>query len=66
MENDMNKLMFKVAEKISYELDKMAMYIVKDGLEYESHKTLFNVLDKMSTSIYNTGYNKCVIGQNKG
>lgn len=58
----MNKLIFKLAEKISYKLDEMAMYIVKDGAEYESHKTLFNVLDKTSTWIYNTGYNKCVIG----
>ena len=58
----MNKLIFKLAEKISYKLDEMAMYIVKDGAEYESHKTLFKVLDKMSTSIYNTGYNKFVIG----
>lgn len=58
----MNKLIFKLAEKISYKLDELCMYIVKDGAEYESHKTLFNVLDKASTWIYNTGYNKCVIG----
>lgn len=58
----MNKIIFKVAEKISYKLDEVAMYIVKDGAEYESHKTLFNVLDKTSTWIYNTGYNKCVLG----
>ena len=57
----MKQLMFKLAEKLSYELDKLAMYIVKDGAEYESHKTLFNVLDKMSTSIYNIGYNKFVL-----
>ena len=58
----MNKLIFKLAEKISYKLDELCMYIVKDGAEYESHKTLFNVLDKTSTWVYNTGYNKCVIG----
>jgi len=58
----MNKLIFKLAEKISYKLDELCMYIVKDGAEYESHKILFKVLDKMSTSIYNTGYNKCVLG----
>ena len=58
----MNKLMFKVAEKISYKLDEIAMYIVKDGAEYENHKMMFNVLDKASTWIYTTGYNKCVIG----
>jgi len=58
----MNKLMFKVVKKISYKLDKIAMYIVKDGAEYESHKVLFNVLDKMSIWIYNTGYNKFVLG----
>lgn len=58
----MNKLIFKVAEKISYKLDELCMYIVKDGAEYESHKTLFNVLDRMSTSIYNVGYNKFVLG----
>lgn len=57
----MKQLMFKVAEKISYQLDKLAMYIVKDGAEYESHKTLFNVLDKASTWTYTTGYNKCVL-----
>jgi hypothetical protein len=62
MENDMNKIIFKLAEKLSYELDKLAMYIVKDGAEYESHKTMFSVLDKASTWIYTTGYNKCVIG----
>lgn len=58
----MNKLMFKVAEKLSYKLDELCMYIVKDGAEYESHKTLFKVLDKISTSIYNIGYNKCILG----
>lgn len=58
----MKKLIFKLAEKLSYELDKIAMYIVKDGAEYESHKMIFNVLDKASTWIYTTGYNKCVIG----
>lgn len=57
----MKKLIFKLAEKLSYELDKMAMYIIKDGAEYESHKAMFNVLDKMSTGIYNIGYNKCVL-----
>ena len=57
----MNKLIFKLAEKLSYELDKLAMYIVKDGAEYESHKTLFKVLDKASTWTYTTGYNKCVL-----
>lgn len=35
----MNKLMFRVV-KISYKLDKIAMHIVKDGAEYESHKVL--------------------------
>lgn len=54
----MNNFIFKIAEKISYKLDEIAMYIVKDGAEYESHKTLFNVLDKMSNSIYTIGYNK--------
>lgn len=58
----MNKLIFKVAEKISYKLDELCMYIVDDGRKYESHKTLFNVLDRMSTSIYNAGYNKFVLG----
>lgn len=58
----MNKLMFKIAEKISYKLDELCMYIVKNGAEYESHKTLFKVLDNMSTWIYTTGYNKCVLG----
>ena len=62
----MNNLIFKVAEKISCKLDELAMYIVKDGAEYENHKTLFNVLDKMSTWIYTIGYNKCVLGQNNG
>ena len=54
--------MFKVAEKISYKLDEIAMYIVKDGAEYDNHKMMFNALDKASTWIYTTGYNKCVIG----
>ncbi len=58
----MNKLIFKVAEKISYKLDELCMYIIDDGRKYEEHKILFNVLDKMSTSIYNVGYNKCVLG----
>ena len=58
----MNKLIFKLAEKISYKLDELCMYIVDDGRKYESHKTLFNVLDKASTWIYNVGYNKCVLG----
>ena len=58
----MNKIMFKVAEKLSYKLDELCMYIVKDGAEYENHKTLFKVLDKISTSIYNIGYNKCILG----
>lgn len=58
----MNKLMFKVAEKISYKLDEIAMYIVKDGAEYENHKMIFNALDRASTWIYTTGYNKCGIG----
>ena len=57
----MNKLIFKVAEKISYKLDELCMYIVKDGAEYENHKMLFNVLDKASTWTYTTGYNKCVL-----
>ncbi len=61
----MNKLIFKLAEKLSYELDKMAMYIVKDGAEYENHKTIFNALDKASTWIYNAGYNKCVLKAHK-
>ena len=58
----MNKLIFKLAEKNQLQIRRLCMYIVKDGAEYESHKTLFNVLDKTSTWIYNTGYNKCVIG----
>ena len=58
----MKKIIFKLAEKLSYELDKLAMYIVKDGFEYESHKTMFRVLDKTSTWIYTIGYNKCVLG----
>lgn len=58
----MKKLIFKIAEKISYGLDWWCMYIVKDGAEYESHKTLFHVLDNASTWIYNTGYNRCVLG----
>lgn len=57
----MNRVIFKITEKISYKLDELCMYIVKDGAEYESHKTLFNVLDRMSTNIYNAGYNKCIL-----
>ena len=58
----MNKLIFKVAEKISYKLDELCMYIVNDGRKYESHKTLFKVLDNMSTKIYSFGYNTFVLG----
>ena len=58
----MNKLIFKVAEKISYKLDELCMYIIDNGRKYESHKRLFKVLDNMSTRIYSFGYNTFVLG----
>lgn len=61
----MNLLILGFGLKFIYELDKMAMYIVTDGAEYENHKTIFNALDKASTWIYNAGYNKCVLKAHK-
>jgi len=62
----MNKLLFGITTAVSYKLNDLSFSIVSDGKHYEEHKTLFHIIDNLSTYIYNKGYNTFVIGQNNG
>lgn len=59
----MNKIMFNIAKKVSYELDGCALRLVKNGATYNEHKRLFHFLDELSGKIYNFGYNNFVLGR---
>jgi len=59
----MNKVLFKITSKISYELDGYALRLVKNGATYNEHKRLFHILDEVSGKIYNFGYNSFVLGR---
>lgn len=59
----MNKILFIITKKISYELDGYALRLVGNGKKYNEHKRLFHILDDLSGNIYNFGYNTFVIGR---
>jgi len=58
----MKKILFKITEFISYQLDKLCLYIADEGRRYNEHKTLYHMIDNMATKISTTGYNKFVLG----
>ncbi len=59
----MRNIMFNITKKISYSLNDLALNIVEDGRKYNEHKMLFHILDDLSSTVYNFGYNTFVLGR---
>ena len=58
----MNKILFKITELISCQLDKLCLYIADEGRRYNEYKTLYHTIDNIATKISTAGYNKFVLG----